>query len=72
MKYCENCIHYFYKNNTHLCKAFAFTYNYKLNYIPVDYARIKNFLCSMEANSFIDKKDILYNNNFNKAMKKLK
>ncbi len=88
MKYCDSCIHYLFKNNQHLCKAFGMVYfnelitkkNIKKNiqYYNVEYTRNHSQLCTINGIFHIDKEQhkifnqLLDNIHFNKRVKKLK
>ncbi len=83
MKYCDTCIHYLFKNNQHLCKAFGSFYknvNHKIikKYYNVEYVRNHRHLCSMYGNVYVNKEEqklfnqLLNNIYFNKRVKKLK
>lgn len=88
MKYCISCIHYIFKNNKHLCKAFGIihfneTYNKKnvkqfIKYNEVEYTRNHPQLCSIDGIFHIDREEhkmynqLLNNIHFNKRMKKFK
>lgn len=87
MKYCDSCIHYLFKNNKHLCKAFGIIHfnkhihkKYKKNiqYFNVEYTRNHPQLCTINGIFHIDKEEhkiynqLLDNIHFNKRMKKLK
>jgi hypothetical protein len=88
MKYCDSCIHYLFKNNKHLCKAFGMIHfnesihkkNIKqfIKYNEVEYTRDHPQLCTMDGLFYINKEEHkiynqLFNNiQFNKRMKKFK
>ena len=81
MKYCDTCVHYLFKNNKHLCKAFGIIHfneyinNKDLKYYATEYARSHSYLCNIDANLYINKNKSIkldYNNNFNKRMNKFK
>lgn len=74
MKYCDTYIHYLFKNNKHLCKAFS-SLNKKLTYYASEYARSHSYLCNIDANFYRNKNKSIkldYNNNFNKRVNKFK
>jgi hypothetical protein len=83
MKYCDNCVHYLFKNNQHLCKAFGNFYtsiNNKIikKYYNVEYTRNHRQLCGMDGNLYVNKEEqklynqLVNNMHFNKRVKKLK